>query len=500
MLKFGLKQLACLSASLICTVAMVTVAKAEDGTLLNSDNLTFDRTMLAVSSTAVTEDKAIIEDGVYHIVNVANNKLLDTYDVKYDKYGHAYTSKRSGQDGQDFKIKYVGNGEYSVTAMSESGVYTLYASENELCKEKEGSGTFYISKNENGYVLYSNGLALTADTSTSRFGDGLVGFANFDGSASQTWEFERVNATGMTISSTAKRVKLYSITKLKASVIPSYLTDNVKWSSSDETVVMVDSNGSFCALREGFATVTAVCGEFTVECNIEVRSDTAYTWYSQHNMYSGGWDAAQLDSLYFSAGGSYKRYIIDGYNNNQDWMDQGCAIASCAMVLHNLGAKMTNGYDFRTDTYGDLEADPYTVSLANSGNVGNDGTGRMYNNPIYIANSTVASAFKVDGKSISADISYSPTKEDIKKALDDHPEGVIVKFKKGYNTHYIVFTECVNPDAEKSSDYQFIVCDSAAYDAEDGDHVEFEKCRSYTQSYYRYSHMVQLITWNIEEE
>jgi hypothetical protein len=500
MLKFGIKQLACLSASLLSAFAMMATVGADEATLLNSDSVTFDRTMLAVSAKAVSEDVALIENGVYHIKNTSGGKYLDTYDVKYDSNGHAYTAKRSEQDGQDFKISYLGEGKYSITAMSEGGVYSLYTSDGELKKQKDSEHVFSITAYGQGYVIGSEDKVLTENISKSRYGDSLVGTKEFDGSASQIWELERVNATGMTISSSAKRVKLYSITKLKAAVVPAYLTENVKWSSSDESIVIVDEHGSFCALREGSATVNAVCGDFSVECVVEVRSDTAYTWYSQHNMYSGGWDAAQLNSLYFSAGGSYKRYIIDGYNGKQDWMDEGCAIASCAMVLHNLGATMTDGYDFRTDTQGNLEADPYTVSLANSRSTGSTtGSGCLYNNPIYIANSSIASAFKVDGKSISADVSYSPSKKAIKEALDEHPEGVIVKFKKGYNTHYIVFTECINPDAEKSSDYEFIVCDSAAYDAEDGDHVAFSECSSYKNSYYRYSNMIQLITWNVEK-
>lgn len=500
MLKFGIKQLICLSASVIAAFSMMASASA-DNTLLNSDNVTFDRKMLAVSSTAVEEDKALFEDGVYHIQNTANGKFLDTYDVKYDKKGHAYTAKRSKQDGQDFKIEYIGNGLYTITAMSEKGDYHLVTSGDELIKEKgDDIFTFSIEEREGGYIILSGDKALNCDVGKSRYGDGLVGLKAADGSASQIWTLEQVNASGMTISSSYKRVKLYSITSLKAAVVPAYLTDNVKWSSSDESVVLIDKNGSFCALREGKATITAVCGEFTASCEVEVRSDTAYTWYSQHNMYSGGWDASQLGSLYFSAGGSYKRYMIDGYNSNQDWMDEGCAIASCAMVLHNLGATMTDGYDFRTDTHGNLEADPYTVSLANSRNKGSeDGKGRLYNNPIYIANSTVASKFTANGEPLSAKISYSPTKKAIKEALDEHPEGVIVKFKRGYNTHYIVFTECINPDAAKASDYEFIVCDSAAYDAADGDHVKFEDCASYKNSRYRYSHMIQLITWSVGE-
>lgn len=494
------KGLFCLSVCAVCLIGCISAAAAESS-VLKTRILPFDRVALSAPGAEKEADTPLIEDGIYRIVNQESGRYIDTYDIRYDKAGHAYMEKKSEKDGQDFRITYQGNGEYRITAMSEGGAYHLYLDGTSLCKTNEGEATFRLKAVGSAYTLEAGSLTLTAGVGTSRYGAPLIGATSYTGADNQLWKLEKVNATGMTISSTAKRVKIYSIHTLLASVVPSYLTDNVKWSSSDESVVLVDKNGSFCALKVGTATITASCGNFEVRCEVEVRDDTAYTWYSQHNMTNGGWDAAALSQLYFSSGGFYKPYMIDGYNGNQDWMDEGCNVAATATVLHNLGAVMEEGYDFRNNQTGNLEADPYTVSLANTYNDGSvDGKGYLRNNPVYLANSAVGSAFTLNHKKLEATTSYYPTKQAIKDALDEHPEGVIVKFKKSNGTHFIVFVECINPDAEKSSQYEFLVCDPAAYDADMGDHVKFEECASYVNSYYRYSQMVQMTVWGVAEE
>lgn len=58
---------------------------------------------------------------------------------------------------------------------------------------------------------------------------------------------------------------------LKATVLPDDSTDEVEWSSSDETVATVQ-DGVVSAVAEGSATITAKAGEKTATCSVRVES------------------------------------------------------------------------------------------------------------------------------------------------------------------------------------------------------------------------------------
>lgn len=58
---------------------------------------------------------------------------------------------------------------------------------------------------------------------------------------------------------------------LKATVLPDDSTDEVEWSSSDETVATVQ-DGVVSAVAEGSATITAKAGEKTATCSVKVEN------------------------------------------------------------------------------------------------------------------------------------------------------------------------------------------------------------------------------------
>lgn len=69
---------------------------------------------------------------------------------------------------------------------------------------------------------------------------------------------------------------------------------------------------------------------------------------------------------------------------------------------------MTEGYDFRSGQTGNLPADPYTVSLANSGNYGaTSANATLYGNPIYVNHNLIATRFRVNGRSLSVTQTYA---------------------------------------------------------------------------------------------
>lgn len=470
----------------------------------------------AASVSAKKTAGMVVESGVYRIRNLETGLYIDSYDFIYDAAGNTYLESKNSSEAQDIYVCRQSDGTYTLMPQSENGKYSLscksgYAEESIISKKEDvgktekfviypaASGTYTISPAYSGKIQ----VALDVSDELSKYDDPYVCLKAYSGSRSQRWVLVPVKTDGISLAYESTTVKLYSVGTLYVTLYPyNYGTHNVTWKSDNEKVLMIDSSGSYCALAPGSATVTASCAGYTASCTVNVTETSAFTWYSQHNASGSDWSAEGLSGIYFTSGGVRKRFMVDKYGKGADWMDEGCYLASVAMVLRNMGAQMTVGYDIRSGQSGNLPADPYTVALANSGNTGaTTQNAVMSGNPILVSLNNIASRFRVGNSEITASVSYDTSKKAIKEALDEHPEGVIVYFSmpQRNRSHYIVFTKCLNPEAKNPSDYVFEVCDSASYTAEGGDHVTFENCISYTSEHYRYSNAVSILTWNIKD-
>ncbi len=456
----------------------------------------------------------VLESGVYRIKNVKSGLYIDVYDKVYDPRGSAYLEQKNGGEAQDIYVERLSDGTYFLRPQSESGEYLLSYE-----ADKSNGGIIMkrnVAENTEKFVIYSAGggaytispagksddsLALGISEERSRYKDNYLALCLFTGEADQKWCFEPIETEGISLAFVSTKVKLYAVGSLYATLTPyNFGANKVKWSSDNENVLMIDDDGNYCALAPGKAVVTAVLGDKSAKCTINVSKDTAFTWYSQHSAAGSDWNATVLSEIRFTAGGVRKTFMIDKYGRGKDWMDEGCYISSIAMVLNNMGAKLTEGYDFRSGQSGDLPADPYTVALANSGNYGaTTSRGTLYGNPILVSRQKIDDRFNVNGHKIQSKMTYDVSPKAIKEALDEHPEGVVVYFSRPSRnkTHYIVFTKCLNPEEKNSNNYKFEVCDSASYDAARGDHVPFEKSISYTAEGYRMTNAVAIITWDI---
>lgn len=112
------------------------------------------------------------------------------------------------------------------------------------------------------------------------------------------------------------------------------------------------------------------------------------------------WNTQYLDVLTFANG----KPFIDVNSSDIGCMSSGCAIASYAMILRNVGAKM-DGKDFRTGFVGRLYADPFTVMLASNNLDGTTLTTASANylaiaNPTYANRDLIAANFTAFGKTI----------------------------------------------------------------------------------------------------
>jgi len=462
--------------------------------------------VFALLSIAVSAKEALPtgegpESGVYTIKNKATGLYLNAFDMKYAKGGVAYTEKYSGEEGENILVLKQKDGTYLVYPQSEAGKYafTMPKSLGEhISKSAEISDNSYfeIKKAEGGYVISKGEYVLGTTNKSTLYRMTVVESEEYNGEESQLWEFEPVTLSSFELKTVAEEVKLYSVGSVYAVTKPAYMKNFVKWSSSDDTALMIDDDGSFCALKAGKVTVTATVAGESRSVDVKIVDKDAFTWYSQHLAKGGGWHGTELANVYFYAG-AYRRFIINGYNRGLDWMDTGCALSSCAIVLNNLGARYVGGYDFRFEADGNLEADPYTVALANSSNRGlTSSKGTLYGNPIMINIKQIASSFTLYGQPLDAVRTYGVSKKNLKAALDEHPEGVIVSMENSFNgSHHIVVTECVNPNETNPEKYRFKVYDPAGQIRSEGDNVLFENSASYALRY-RYYHMRSMIVFN----
>lgn len=150
-----------------------------------------------------------------------------------------------------------------------------------------------------------------------------------------------------------------------------------------------------------------------------------------------------LADLSISAKGEEHPFFIDNENKGvYHWMKKGCGVASSAMILRNIGKTML-GYDYRTDFYGYMLADPFTVMLANCQLDGTDmttntrflNTGIQYPNSLTIQN--VCDGFKVSHQFVGT------SEASLKRAVDDYGY-VLIYFSKTINgkeyPHFMVIT------------------------------------------------------------
>lgn len=83
-------------------------------------------------------------------------------------------------------------------------------------------------------------------------------------------------ATSVTLNETSLDLKVGDIVDLIETVTPQNTTDVASWSSSDESVAIVDNNGIITALKAGNVTITVTYGSVSATCEVTV-SDIAAT-------------------------------------------------------------------------------------------------------------------------------------------------------------------------------------------------------------------------------
>ena len=127
-------------------------------------------------------------------------------------------------------------------------------------------------------------------------------------------EAPTIALTGVTVAPTKVNLNIGGSIQLSAVREPVNATGDLSWSSDNETVATVDSNGKVTAVAKGEATITVTCGKKTATCTVTVD-------HQQHD-YSG------QPYLYLDPGNHYQECKAgDGYNIQAHeftaWADNG---------------------------------------------------------------------------------------------------------------------------------------------------------------------------------
>lgn len=88
---------------------------------------------------------------------------------------------------------------------------------------------------------------------------------------------ERVPCTGITLNKSSLSFDDINITEtLTASVTPYDCTDDIVWTSGDDSTASVSSNGVVTANNIGATTITATCGTFSATCSVSIAIKPDY--------------------------------------------------------------------------------------------------------------------------------------------------------------------------------------------------------------------------------
>ena len=145
---------------------------------------------------------------------------------------------------------------------------------NQQVKWSSGNPSIQVS---DGKVTtsFKPGTATTLINGRPALGKGTITATTVDGNKKAKCQVtvyaKTVPATGIRLSETSLQLNKGDIRTLSATVLPDNASDNaVRWTTSDNSVVSVDQNGTITAIGGGKATITASAGGVSASCSVDV--------------------------------------------------------------------------------------------------------------------------------------------------------------------------------------------------------------------------------------
>ena len=272
------------------TIKVIKSGKNVSGVKLDQYTLTLQKGKSATLNATVTPADATNPDVIF----ISGDRKIATVDP-------------------DGNVKAVGVGKTTITVVTRdlgftstcylevipvavTGVSMKKSSEAVILGEtKTLEATVYPSDAENKAITWSSSDPKVATVDSQgvikgkAIGKATITAKTVDGGYTASCEVTVGNAvTGVTLDKTKADMLVNTKLTLKASVSPaSAVNRNVQWSSDNETVATVDSNGIVTAKKVGTAKITAKTesGGFTASCAVTVKETIVSLNYSQYTLY-----------------------------------------------------------------------------------------------------------------------------------------------------------------------------------------------------------------------
>ncbi|MBC3846768.1 RICIN domain-containing protein [Winogradskyella echinorum] len=226
-----------------------------------------------------------INASTYVITNVGSGLAMDIAGISNDNFADVQQWNYVSGANQQFIVTPVDGTSYTIKAVHSNKNIDVQA-------QGQDPGTNVIQYQENGTVAQlfsfeylgndqyairstSNGLYLGIENNSVSNGGSIKTYNN-DGSDFFKWTFTDLlyePVTGVTVTPTTASVFTEETISLTASVLPNDASEQgIVWSSSDESIAIVDATGTVTGISEGTVSITAttVEGAFTDTAQITV--------------------------------------------------------------------------------------------------------------------------------------------------------------------------------------------------------------------------------------
>lgn len=245
-----------------------------------------------------------LTDKNIHIVLSENDWTSKNYEltIKYDGLASKHIKGYSFDGGKSWSnsnIYYVEKNEelnievkdinnkiysfnYEVKNIDREGPKIEVQENIQVLKGSEVNYSDFVKVNDEGIGLRDDVVYTPNSIDTSKLGEYTVQIYAIDKLANKTIssmkinvvnKIENIDVSKITIEPNSLEMKVNEENLLNISVEPKNATNkNIKWSSSDVSVVTVDVGGKVKAIKEGTATITATSSNGIVStCNINVK-------------------------------------------------------------------------------------------------------------------------------------------------------------------------------------------------------------------------------------
>ena len=128
-----------------------------------------------------------------------------------------------------------------------------------------------------------------------------------------------IDPTGITLDKSTASVEVCKTIQLTTTLQPSGATGTITWTSSNNSVASVNSNGKVTGVAEGSATITATCGSYHASCSVTVTAATPINYGTLQNPITVAEAKALIDETSPTAEKIYVKGIVTSATYNTQY-------------------------------------------------------------------------------------------------------------------------------------------------------------------------------------